>query len=290
MRPFSHLIILRLTTLGVALLLAGCEIPGIGPDPKIAARLADGKAIGSACRHALRGIEDCYALNEKALKTAVFEGWKEMDQYMRDNKIEGLSRPRLPCPGRCSRRRSPSPKARRNRAPGTSQRQMPAQKPAQARASLVSKWRRSLRAIRPQPPARNRHALHMGSVRKHVDHPGCHAAITGLMHQQPGIPCQRSRVTAHVNDALGKRPGTPLQWSEGCSCRAGRYTIHHLRATWPRCKSASAFTSEKAPSRGGSTSHLSAAPSSMSNGRRHFKQVSCYKFSSCQRTVIRAEA
>ena len=90
MRPFSHLIILRLTTLGVALLLAGCEIPGMGPDPKIAARLADGKAIGSACRHALRGIEDCYALNEKALKTAVFEGWKEMDQYMRDNKLEGI--------------------------------------------------------------------------------------------------------------------------------------------------------------------------------------------------------
>jgi hypothetical protein len=90
MRPFSHLIILRLTTLGVALLLAGCEIPGMGPDPKIAARLADGKAIGSACRHALRGIEDCYALNEKALKTAVFEGWKEMDQYMRDNKIDGI--------------------------------------------------------------------------------------------------------------------------------------------------------------------------------------------------------
>ncbi len=28
-------------------------------------------------------------MNEKALKTAVFEGWREMDQYMRDNKIEG---------------------------------------------------------------------------------------------------------------------------------------------------------------------------------------------------------
>jgi len=90
MRPYSTLLLLpRLTTLAVALLLAGCEIPGMGPDPRIAAREADGKAIGSACRHALRGIEDCYALNEKALKTAVFEGWKEMDQYMRDNKIEG---------------------------------------------------------------------------------------------------------------------------------------------------------------------------------------------------------
>ena len=75
----------------LTLLLAGCEIPGLGPDPRIAQREADGKAIGAACRHALRGIEDCYGLNEKALKTAVFEGWKEMDQYMRENKIEGVA-------------------------------------------------------------------------------------------------------------------------------------------------------------------------------------------------------
>jgi hypothetical protein len=73
-----------------ALLLAACEIPGLGPDPRVAQREADGKAIGGACRHALRGIEDCYRLNEKALKTAVFEGWKEMDVYMRENKIEGI--------------------------------------------------------------------------------------------------------------------------------------------------------------------------------------------------------
>jgi hypothetical protein len=71
------------------MLLAGCDIPGMGPDPRIAQREADGKAIGSACRHALRGIEDCYTLNEKASKTAVFAGWKEMDQYMRENKLEG---------------------------------------------------------------------------------------------------------------------------------------------------------------------------------------------------------
>jgi len=73
----------------IALLLAACDIPGMGPDPRIAQREADAKAIGGACRHALRGIEDCYRLNEKASKTAVFDGWKEMDQYMRDNKIEG---------------------------------------------------------------------------------------------------------------------------------------------------------------------------------------------------------
>jgi len=92
-----HAMIARFRLLSVAqrlllaapLLLAGCDIPGLGPDPRVAQREADGKAIGSACRHALRGIEDCYTLNEKASKTAVFAGWKEMDQYMRENKIEG---------------------------------------------------------------------------------------------------------------------------------------------------------------------------------------------------------
>jgi hypothetical protein len=79
----------RLLIPALALLLAGCEIPGMGPDPRIAQREADARAVGAACRHALRGIEDCYRLNEKASKTAVFEGWKEMDQYMRENKMEG---------------------------------------------------------------------------------------------------------------------------------------------------------------------------------------------------------
>lgn len=79
----------RLLITALALLLAGCEIPGMGPDPRIAQREADARAIGAACRHALRGIEDCYRMNEKASKTAVFEGWKDMDQYMRENKMEG---------------------------------------------------------------------------------------------------------------------------------------------------------------------------------------------------------
>lgn len=71
------------------LLLAGCEIPGVWPDPRIAQREAEAKAVGGACRHALRGLEDCYTLNPKASKAAVFAGWKEMDQYMRENKLDG---------------------------------------------------------------------------------------------------------------------------------------------------------------------------------------------------------
>jgi hypothetical protein len=77
-----------------ALLLAGCDLQSIQAalaDPKIAQREAEAKAIGSACRHGLRSIEDCYSLNEKASKAAIFNGWKEMDLYMRENKIEGIA-------------------------------------------------------------------------------------------------------------------------------------------------------------------------------------------------------
>ena len=70
-------------------LLAGCDIPGLGPDPRAVQREAEAEAIGGACRHALRGLEDCYTLNPKAPKAAVFAGWKGMDAYMRENKLEG---------------------------------------------------------------------------------------------------------------------------------------------------------------------------------------------------------
>jgi len=69
--------------------LAGCDIPGLGPDARVLQREAEAKAIGGACRHALRGLEDCFTLNPKAPKAQVFAGWKEMDLYMRENKIEG---------------------------------------------------------------------------------------------------------------------------------------------------------------------------------------------------------
>ncbi|MCE1191885.1 MAG: hypothetical protein LWW96_07010 [Acidovorax sp.] len=81
---------LRLLALSSILLLTACDkIPGLGPDPRIAQREEEAKAIGGACRHALRGLEDCYTLNPKAPKAAVFAGWKDMDAYMRENKIEG---------------------------------------------------------------------------------------------------------------------------------------------------------------------------------------------------------
>jgi len=73
-------------------LLTGCELLGIESPEKLAAlKEGDGKAVGSACRHANRAIEDCYALNPKAQKSAVFAGWREMDEYMRENKLEAVA-------------------------------------------------------------------------------------------------------------------------------------------------------------------------------------------------------
>ncbi|MEZ2739021.1 hypothetical protein [Comamonas jiangduensis] len=79
-----------LLPLGAALLV-GCleQVPGLGPDPRTVIRENEAKAIGSACRHAMRGIEDCYTLNPKAPKAMVFAGWKDMDAYMREHKLEG---------------------------------------------------------------------------------------------------------------------------------------------------------------------------------------------------------
>ena len=79
------------TLLTCALLLTGCERLGIEDPAKVAAvREAESRAVGAACRHAGRAIEDCYALNGKAQKAAVFAGWKEMNDYMRENKIDAV--------------------------------------------------------------------------------------------------------------------------------------------------------------------------------------------------------
>lgn len=72
-------------------MLSGCDQLGIETPQKAAEhQQAEAKAIGGACRHAMRAIEDCYTLNPKADKSSIFAGWREMDEYMRDNKLEGV--------------------------------------------------------------------------------------------------------------------------------------------------------------------------------------------------------
>lgn len=79
------------------LLLSGCEELGIESAASIAAkREAEGKAVGAGCRHAARSIEQCFQLNRRADKAAVFAGWREMEDYMRENSIAAVPPPPEP--------------------------------------------------------------------------------------------------------------------------------------------------------------------------------------------------
>lgn len=101
----------RLLLMLIFPLLTGCEfvyeLLEI-PDPKKEAAVeeAEGQAVGSACRHAGRSLEDCYLLNPGAKKAAVFSGWREMNDYMLLNEMEVVPS-RIPQPG--DRRPAPPP-------------------------------------------------------------------------------------------------------------------------------------------------------------------------------------
>ena len=79
-------------------LLSGCDYLGVESASQLAEqKAAEGKAIGGACRHANRALEDCYTLNPKANKAAVFDGWRDMDAYMRENNLPVIA-PVMPSP------------------------------------------------------------------------------------------------------------------------------------------------------------------------------------------------
>ena len=89
MRRFSLALLIA-----APLWLAGCDALGLEPASAVAARKdAEGRAVGAACRHAARAIEQCYAMNKRADKGAVFAGWREMNDYMRENNIAAVPVP-----------------------------------------------------------------------------------------------------------------------------------------------------------------------------------------------------
>jgi hypothetical protein len=108
-----------------ALLLAGCNLFGGGESAEVLAarKEAEGKAVGGACRHAGRAIEDCFALNKRADKAAVFAGWREMNDYMRDNKVETVTPLGTPAPAESAAKADAAP-------PATADEAKPAAKPA----------------------------------------------------------------------------------------------------------------------------------------------------------------
>lgn len=91
----------RLFLLSAVLLpIVGCDQVnqklGLEDPARKEARLeAEAKAVGSACRHSGRAIEDCYSIYAWLPKAGVYAGWREMDEYMRANQIETIA-PQLP--------------------------------------------------------------------------------------------------------------------------------------------------------------------------------------------------
>lgn len=67
------------------------------PAKKEARTESEAKAVGSACRQSGRAIEDCYSIYGWLPKAGIYAGWREMDEYMRENKLETIE-PQLPPP------------------------------------------------------------------------------------------------------------------------------------------------------------------------------------------------
>jgi hypothetical protein len=57
-------------------------------DRELSIKEGDARATGSACRQAGRALEDCYKLNPESDRASVFAGWRDMNDYMRENKME----------------------------------------------------------------------------------------------------------------------------------------------------------------------------------------------------------
>lgn len=101
-------------------LLAGCDQLGeLLELPNPAQAEAEGRAVGGACRHAGRSLEDCYILNPEAPKASVFAGWREMNDYMMEHNIESVPSllPHLPPPAKGSEVATPAPAAAPTAAP-----------------------------------------------------------------------------------------------------------------------------------------------------------------------------
>jgi hypothetical protein len=92
-KPSLAALLARLLLVAALPLAGGCdmlsellEIPN--PAREHAIKEAEGRAIGGACRHAGRSLEDCYTLNPTAEKASVFAGWRDMNDYMMEHKLD----------------------------------------------------------------------------------------------------------------------------------------------------------------------------------------------------------
>jgi hypothetical protein len=123
--PFEHEILFSLTLITIKLLayfsmqmirqtIIVCALLSLTGCDKLMEvvnkQQANGKAIGAACRHSGRALEDCYRRNGRVPKADIFAGWKDMNEYMQQKKIEVIQAPEdeAPVAVRKTERRSTS--------------------------------------------------------------------------------------------------------------------------------------------------------------------------------------
>ena len=127
-------------------LLAACDQLGFESPAAEQARMeAEGKAVGSGCRQTGRALEDCYDTHRRAPKAAIFAGWREMDAYMRENKIEEIKPDATVKPPAGT---GPAPEAGGETAPAADKKAAP----KDAAASAEAKPAETARARKSRPP------------------------------------------------------------------------------------------------------------------------------------------
>jgi len=94
MMPKTPIKLLKISglILAVCCLLPGCDKGDASKDAEHdqAVRDANARATGSACRQSARALEDCYKMNPDSDRGSIFAGWKDMNDYMRENKIDDV--------------------------------------------------------------------------------------------------------------------------------------------------------------------------------------------------------
>lgn len=108
-----------ISLLGESLLLSACgdQVAAIleGKEARAERYHEEGKAVGNACRHAGRAIEDCYTIYNWLPRSGIFEGWREMDKYMRKYSLETV-KPILPPPENPNAPKKEEPKKKKKKA------------------------------------------------------------------------------------------------------------------------------------------------------------------------------
>lgn len=139
--------------------LTGCDqLSERAGFPNAAKVEAEGKAIGGACRHAGRGLEDCYRLNKSASKAAVFAGWKEMNEYMLKNDMQTMAPSVGPHAGQSAEKASDKPSDKpadkaADKPAEVAAGDKPAPKPAEATLKPAPKSAPKAEAGKPAAPA-----------------------------------------------------------------------------------------------------------------------------------------